>query len=247
MRTMPEGNMTQALIRTQLQNKVHVVYDAQKRHKKEIKQKLLRMAGLNEELQLKEVKDPKLITKLLEMEHKEVQQRMQYKFGVLYLLDGQNEDEMFNNTDDCVSSDYREFLDFLGEQVALEGFSRYGGGLDTKSNTTGTHSRYTRYRGMDIMFHVSTLLPHNPNDPQQLERKRHLGNDVVLIIFKEGGETPFNPTSIHSHFNYIFAVVTKVPPTCPNDVNTYYKLNIASKHGVRPFPPYLPRPPVFKK
>ena len=82
---------------------MHVVYDAQKRHKKEIKQKLLRMAGLNEELQLKEVKvaapfivmgcmptkiqDPKLITKLLEMEHKEVQQRMQYKFGVLYLLE----------------------------------------------------------------------------------------------------------------------------------------------------------------
>ena len=60
------------------------------------------------------------------------------------------------------------------------------------------------------MFHVSTLLPYVGNDDQQLERKRHLGNDVVLIIFKEGN-TPFSPKIIRSHFNCIFLVVQKVP------------------------------------
>lgn len=50
------------------------------------------------------------------------------------------------------------------------------------------------------MFHVSTYLPYTPLDPQQVERKRHIGNDVVLIVFKEGDE-PFVPTKITSNFN----------------------------------------------
>ncbi len=36
-----------------------------------------------------------------------------------------------------------------------------------------------------------------------MERKRHLGNDVGLIVFKEGDQ-PFNPTIINSHFNRMF-------------------------------------------
>lgn len=31
------------------------------------------------------------------------------------------------------------------------------------------------------MFHVSTLLPHSDRDSQQIERKRHIGNDRVTI------------------------------------------------------------------
>ena len=49
------------------------------------------------------------------------------------------------------------------------------------------------------MFHVASLLPFNPDDKQRLERKRHLGNDVVLVLFLEevrggrgGGEQDVN-------------------------------------------------------
>lgn len=34
------------------------------------------------------------------------------------------------------------------------------------------------------MFHVSTLLPYTVGDLQQLQRKRHIGNDIVAIIFQ---------------------------------------------------------------
>lgn len=34
----------------------------------------------------------------------------------------------------------------------------------------------------------------------QIERKRHLGNDIVMIIFQEG-EQPFSPDAITSEFN----------------------------------------------
>ena len=59
------------------------------------------------------------------------------------------------------------------------------------------------------MFHVSTMLPHYPLDLQQVEKKRHLGNDVVLIVFKEGDQL-FDPSQIRSEFNHIFIVVQKV-------------------------------------
>ena len=50
------------------------------------------------------------------------------------------------------------------------------------------------------MFHVASMLPYQEMDEQRVERKRHLGNDVILLIFKEG-KTPFNPLWIKSHFN----------------------------------------------
>ncbi len=36
----------------------------------------------------------------------------------------------------------------------------------------------------------------------QVERKRHLGNDVVLLVFRDGPfTTPFRPSAIRSQFN----------------------------------------------
>ena len=41
-------------------------------------------------------------------------------------------------------------------------------------NTTGEKSYMAKFCNFDIMFHVSTLLPFNPKDKQQIERKRHM-------------------------------------------------------------------------
>lgn len=61
------------------------------------------------------------------------------------------------------------------------------------------------------MFHVSTLLPYQEKDLQKVnlpnirvtpkvERKRHIGNDIVVIIFNEGNN-PIDPSVIASHYN----------------------------------------------
>ena len=47
---------------------------------------------------------------------------------------------------------------------------RYRGGLDCKNGQTGKESVYTKYKGQEIMFHVSTLLPHDPTDRQQVSK-----------------------------------------------------------------------------
>lgn len=45
---------------------------------------------------------------------------------------------------------------------------RYRGGLDVIGDQTGEHSVYTEYKGREVMFHVSTLLPFDEQDPQHV-------------------------------------------------------------------------------
>lgn len=71
------------------------------------------------------------------------------------------------------------------------------------------------------MFHVSTLLPYTVGDAQQLQRKRHIGNDIVTIIFQEEN-TPFVPDMIASHFLHAFIVVQPIYSS-PN--KTQYKVD----------------------
>jgi hypothetical protein len=51
------------------------------------------------------------------------------------------------------------------------------------------------------MFHVAPLLPFQAADLQRVERKRHLGNDVVNIVFHEDYDNPFDPLWLSSHVN----------------------------------------------
>lgn len=92
----------------------------------------------------------------------------------------------------------------LGTRIELATWDKYMGGL--QKERTGRYSYYAAFDEKEIMFHVSTLLPFSANDEQQLDRKRHLGNDVVVIVFKEPG-CKFNPKAMHSNFTRTFFLV----------------------------------------
>lgn len=68
------------------------------------------------------------------------------------------------------------------------------------------------------MFHVSTMLPYTFGDSQQLQRKRHIGNDIVAIVFQEE-KTPFVPDMIASHFLHSYIVVSAVKSDLNNDIS----------------------------
>jgi len=162
----------------------------------------------------------------------------QYKFGVLFAKTGQiAEDQLYENSE--TSEDFNEFLNWLGNKIKLAGWTKFRGGLDTRgSDCTGSHSYYTEFCKQEIMYHVAYLMPIKDNDPS---RKRYIGNDVVVIIFKEGPNDKFDAKDIRSQFNHIFAVVEKVKtPSGPA-----YRIEIAQKQGVLPYPPFLPDPPIF--
>lgn len=107
---------------------------------------------------------------------------------------------------------------------------------------TGDNSVYANYQGREIMFHVSTLLPYTDGDPQQLQRKRHIGNDIVAIVFQEEN-TPFVPNMIASHFLHAYIVVQ--PFT--EDGKNKYKVAVAARNDVPKFGPPLPNPAVFEQ
>lgn len=66
---------------------------------------------------------------------------------------------------------------------------------------TGKYSVYTIYEGHEIMFHISTLLPYSKDNKQQVERKRHIGNDIVNIIFIDHQSENLDHKDLHARFN----------------------------------------------
>ncbi|XP_059747108.1 GTPase-activating Rap/Ran-GAP domain-like protein 3 isoform X2 [Bos taurus] len=186
----------------------------------------------------REIFHPEIQKDLLVLEEQEGS--VNFKFGVLFAKDGQlTDDDMFSN--EIGSDAFQKFLNLLGDTITLKGWTGYRGGLDTKNDTTGIHSVYTIYQGHEIMFHVSTMLPYSKENKQQVERKRHIGNDIVTIVFQEGEEPSpaFKPSMIRSHFTHIFALVRY------DQQKDNYRLKIFSEESVPLFGPPLPSPPVF--
>ncbi|XP_025913030.1 signal-induced proliferation-associated 1-like protein 3, partial [Apteryx rowi] len=184
---------------------------------------------------------PKVTEQLLKLDEQGLCRK--HKVGILYCKAGQSsEEEMYNNEE--AGPAFEEFLSLLGEKVCLKAFSKYAAQLDTKTDSTGTHSLYTTYQDYEIMFHVSTMLPYTPNNRQQLLRKRHIGNDIVTIIFQEPGALPFTPQNIRSHFQHVFIIV-RVHNPCTD--NVCYSVAVTRSKDVPPFGPPIPSGVTFRK
>ncbi|XP_078515598.1 signal-induced proliferation-associated 1-like protein 1 isoform X1 [Lissotriton helveticus] len=184
---------------------------------------------------------PKVTEQLMKLDEQGIS--YQQKVGIMYCKAGQStEEEMYNN--ESASPAFEEFLQLLGERVRLKGFEKYRAQLDTKTDSTGTHSLYTTYKDYEIMFHVSTMLPYTPNNKQQLLRKRHIGNDIVTIVFQEPGAEPFTPKNIRSHFQHVFVIVRA---HSPGTDGACYSVAVTRSRDVPSFGPPIPNGVTFPK
>ncbi|XP_060834586.1 signal-induced proliferation-associated 1-like protein 1 [Rhopalosiphum padi] len=166
-----------------------------------------------------------------------------YKVGVMYCRAGQfTEEHMYNNEEAGLA--FYQFMDSIAQRVRLKGFNKYRAGLDNKTDSTGLYSFYSQFQNCEIMFHVSTMLPFTPNNRQQLLRKRHIGNDIVTIVFQEPGAQPFSPKNIRSQFQHVFIVVRVINPCTEN---TQYSVAVTRSKEVEMFGPPIPKEAVFKK
>ncbi len=170
-----------------------------------------------------------------------------FKFGVLYAKRHQHrEAEFFSNN--STSPQFDEFLAFLGEKIELDGWEGFRGGLDVRSGSTGKYTVYTEYNPgkCPILFHVSTFLPFDSNNDQQLERKRHIGNDLVVIVFQDSSETPFRPAEVSSRMIHVLVVVRPVKFEDRPD-ETWYRVAVVSKAKTPRFAPVFENVTLFKK
>uniref|UniRef100_A0A8C7INJ2 Signal-induced proliferation-associated 1 n=1 Tax=Oncorhynchus kisutch TaxID=8019 RepID=A0A8C7INJ2_ONCKI len=184
---------------------------------------------------------PKVRDTLLKLDEQGL--NFQRKVGVMYCRAGQSsEEDMYNN--ESSGPAFEEFLDLLGERVKLKGWEKYRAQLDTKTDSTGIQSLYTRYQDYEVMFHVSTMLPYTANNTQQLLRKRHIGNDIVTIVFQEPGALPFTPKAIRSHFQHVFIII-QVEKSCSD--HTYYRVAVTRSKDIPLFGPLFPKGARFPR
>ncbi|KAF9356865.1 hypothetical protein BGX34_009716 [Mortierella sp. NVP85] len=161
-----------------------------------------------------------------------------YKFGIYHLLAGQTlERQGLANPCDSCTPDFMDFVHWLGEPIQLRGWKGYRAGLDVNGGTTGEESIFTKWNEYQIMFHCAPFIPFNPKDHQQVERRRFIGNDIVVIVFKEhDDDEQFDLSSVGSRQNHIICIVRPIPSGSSSKPQSY-RVAIAVKDGVRNFSP----------
>jgi hypothetical protein len=130
-----------------------------------------------------------------------------HKIGVIYIDEGQTkETEILANT--FGSLPYTNFISQLGTLTRLKGATFNTAGLDRVDDSDGKYAYCWRDRATELVFHVTTMMPTDlNNDPQCIDKKKHIGNDYVNIIWNESG-ADFKFDTFPSQFNYVYIVIT---------------------------------------
>ncbi|KAF7731657.1 Signal-induced proliferation-associated 1-like protein 2 [Apophysomyces ossiformis] len=188
-----------------------------------------------------------------------------YKFGILTVRDGQEtEEEWFSNSG--LSREFEHFLNIIGTRVELKDYKGYAAGLDTKSRfhrmvlddsmlnhvhniagESGDFSYMSSWNEHEIMFHVAPLMPPR-HDKQQVHRKRgkcadscECAQDIVCVVFVEGGKQTFDPSAIRSQFLHVYIVVHPEM----KDGKRRWRVEVVYNDKVGEFGPKLGSPPLL--
>jgi len=182
-----------------------------------------------------------------------------FKFGVLSQAQNQlTEHDLYNNQH--ISPQFERFLALLGSRIDLAEHNSYMGGLKNNAECSAKESVFTTINvdpaygisrndqglSIHIMWHVCQLLPFTEGDEQQVARKRHIGNDVVVVIFRDHGTTtPFCP-NFASQFNHVYIVVQPFVLNEETGIAESYVVQVVAKHGVAPFAPFVACQPFYQ-
>lgn len=161
-----------------------------------------------------------------------------HKIGVLYIDQGQRtEAEILSNTGG--SADYDYFLSGLGTKVLLQSAQFNTQGLYPDVDGKSTYA--WRDRVTEIVYHVATMMPTDfDGDPNCINKKRHIGNDYVNIVFNRSDDS-FSFDTIPSQFNFINIVISPVSrvasdQTSPQEESDLerlcYQVRVISKPGI---------------
>lgn len=145
-----------------------------------------------------------------------------HKVGVIYVGDGQpTETAILSNTSG--STDYEHFLTGLGTKIPLQGAI-----VNTQGLYAGVDGDFTyawRDRVTEIVYHVATMMPTDSDrDPGCVNKKRHIGNDHVNIVFNRSN-APFGFDTIPSQFNFVNIVISPVCRIAKDESESSEKLD----------------------
>ncbi|XP_032872681.1 tuberin isoform X3 [Amblyraja radiata] len=131
-----------------------------------------------------------------------------HKIGVVYVGEEQTNNEVEILSNAYGSSRYAQFLTGLGKLIYLQDCNPeqiFLGGLDTY----GDDGQFTYCWHDDIMqaiFHIATLMPNKESDRACCNKKRHIGNDYVVVIYKDT-EEEYKLGTIKGQFNFVEIII----------------------------------------
>uniref|UniRef100_A0A8C7KU34 Tuberin n=1 Tax=Oncorhynchus kisutch TaxID=8019 RepID=A0A8C7KU34_ONCKI len=106
------------------------------------------------------------------------------------------------------SNRYAGFLTGLGKLIHLKDCDPdqiFLGGLDQY----GDDGEFTYCWHDDIMqaiFHIATLMPNRDSDKGCCNKKRHIGNDFVMVVYNDSGEE-YKLGTIKGQFNFVEVII----------------------------------------
>ncbi|XP_034781714.2 tuberin-like [Acipenser ruthenus] len=131
-----------------------------------------------------------------------------HKIGVVYVGEGQINNEVAILSNEYGSYRYAQFLTGLGKLIHLKDCDPdqiFLGGLDQY----GDDGEFTYCWHDDIMqaiFHIATLMPNRESDKGCCNKKRHIGNDFVIIVYSDAGEE-YKLGTIKGQFNFVEVII----------------------------------------
>ncbi len=157
-----------------------------------------------------------------------------HKVGLLYVdvrrtRPGDHDPEAQLLSNDHCSPAFHRFADRLGRMISTRNLRFFSGGLDASRDSDGPFTRAWVDEAPNgsnlpvartiIVFHVPSLMP-----PGVINRKRHIGNDNVLIVFQDkhhdgqicsdlDGASHYEATGsvISGHFGFVIIRVAYFP------------------------------------
>lgn len=159
------------------------------------------------------------------------------KVGLVYVAPSQ-EDERSLFRNESGSPTYSEFVEGLASVVNIAEHRAYLGGLD-RSGTCGATLPYYHSSTAELCFHEVVRMPTVQKDPQQILKKRHVGNDIIHVIWDEHLRD-YNPQTIASQFNDAHIMVYPLP-------NGLFRIQTAQKKEVGSFGPLVHNMVVSKE
>ncbi|KAF8712008.1 hypothetical protein AX14_013165 [Amanita brunnescens Koide BX004] len=163
-----------------------------------------------------------------------------HKVGVLYVAPGQtNEIDILRNTHG--SPAYTRFLEGLGRLINLRGqLDVYAGGLDPDEDGEYAYAWWDDIG--QVLYHTATMMPTSAHDPQSNNKKRHIGNDYVRIVWNDSG-LPYRFDTLSTQFQFVNIVIE---PHSPGGIaaysdkeyeSEYFKVMVQRAPGMTEFVP----------
>ncbi|KAI6030287.1 hypothetical protein EDC04DRAFT_2923266 [Pisolithus marmoratus] len=157
-----------------------------------------------------------------------------HKVGILYVAPGQTHElQILRNTHG--SPAYTRFLEGIGRLINLRGqVDVYAGGLTPDEDGEYAYAWWDDIA--QILYHTATMMPNVPDDEYCVNKKRHIGNDYVRIVWNDSGR-PYRFDTLATQFQFVNIVIE---PHSQGAIAAFSNFRYSAIPSAQPIPGAVP-------